>query len=146
MFIQHAAVHLTALINIGSFFDTEALDVECTRKCGSCRCERCPIGGKSYTLKDERELRLIEEGLEHKDDHYVAQHSWIRDPKQLPDIEEFSCMQDRFQLICQMQWVLFERLLGQGIRPDEQLTRNNDQALRGTGCLCWGHSKNVPCD
>ena len=30
-------------------------------------------------------------------------------------------MQDRFQLICLMQWVFIERLLGQGTRPDEQL-------------------------
>ena len=51
---------------------------------------RCPISGKSYTLKAERELRLIEEGLAHKDGHWVAQYPWIRDPKQLPDNKEFA--------------------------------------------------------
>jgi hypothetical protein len=33
---------------------------------------------------------LIEEGLEHKDDHWVAQYPWIRDPNQLPDNKEFA--------------------------------------------------------
>ena len=90
MLIQYATVHLTTRVNIENFFDTEALGVECTPKCGSCRCGQCPIGGKSYTLKEERELRLIEEGLEHKDDHWVAQYPWIRDPNQLPDNKEFA--------------------------------------------------------
>ena len=90
MLIQYATVHFTTRVNIENFFDTEALGVECTPKCGSCRCGQCPIGGKSYTLKEERELRLIEEGLEHKDDHWVAQYPWIRDPNQLPDNKEFA--------------------------------------------------------
>ena len=212
MLIQHPTVHLKTRVSIESFFDTEALGVECTPKCGSCRCGRCPIGGKSYTLKEQRELRLIEEGLKHKDDHRGAQYPWIRDPKQLPDNKEFASrklkatekrlkedeallrryeeqiddmirrgvarkltkeeldeytspvhylshheminqnqhqrntLQNRFQLICQMQWVLIERLLGKGTRLDEQLTWNNDQASRGTGCISWGYSKNVPFD
>ena len=33
---------------------------------------------------------MIEEGLAHKDDHWVAQYPWIRDPKQLPDNKEFA--------------------------------------------------------
>lgn len=88
--IQYATVHLTARINVENFFDTEALGVECTPKCGSCKCGRCPIGGKSYTLKEERELRLIEEGLEHKGDHWIAKYPWIKDPKQLPNNKEFA--------------------------------------------------------
>jgi hypothetical protein len=67
-------IHLTTRVNVENAFDTEALGVKCTPKCGNCRCGQCPIGGKSYTLKEERELRLIEEGLEHKDDHCVAQY------------------------------------------------------------------------
>ena len=90
MLIQHATVHLTTRVNIENFFDTEALGVQCTPKRGSCRCGQCPIGGKSYTLKEERELRLIEEGLEHKEDHWVAQYPWIKDPKQLLDNKGFA--------------------------------------------------------
>ena len=83
--IQHAKVNLTTRINIEDFFDTEGLGVECTPRCGSCRCGRCPIGGKNYTLKEERELKLIEDGLEHREDYWVAKYPWIKDPKQLPD-------------------------------------------------------------
>ena len=77
MLIQHATVHLTTRINIERFFDTKALGVECTPKRANCRCGRCPIGGKSYTLKEERNC-------------WVAQYPWIRDPKRLPENKEFA--------------------------------------------------------
>lgn len=86
--IQNATAHHIARVDIESFFDTEALGVECSPKCGSCRCGRCPIGGKSFTLKEERELKLIEEGLSHNGDHWVAQYPWVRDPRELPDNRE----------------------------------------------------------
>ena len=40
---------------------------------------------ESYNLKEERDLRLIKDGLKHNGDHWVAQYSWIRDPLELPD-------------------------------------------------------------
>ena len=70
---------------IERFFDTKALVVECTPKRVN-----CPIGGKSYTLNEGRELGLIEEGLENKDDCWVAQYPWIRDSKRLPENKEFA--------------------------------------------------------
>ena len=86
--IQHATVHHVARVNIEDFFDTESLGVECSPKCGSCRCGRCPIGGKSFTLKEERELNLIEEGLTHEGDHWLARYPWIRSPNDLPNNKE----------------------------------------------------------
>ena len=59
--------------------------VECTPKRVN-----CPIGGKSYTLNEVRELGLIKEGLENKDDCWVAQYPWIRDSKRLPENKEFA--------------------------------------------------------
>ena len=41
--------------------------------------------GKSYNLTEELELRLIEDGLKHNGDHWIAQYPWIRDPLELPD-------------------------------------------------------------
>ena len=72
-------------INIERFFDTKALVVECTPKRVN-----CPIGGKSYTLNEGRELGLIKEGLENKDDCWVAQYPWMRDSKRLPENKEFA--------------------------------------------------------
>ena len=46
------------------FLTIESLGVQCNPKCGNCRCGTCPIGGKSYSIKEERELKLIEEKLE----------------------------------------------------------------------------------
>ncbi|CAB4009754.1 Hypothetical predicted protein [Paramuricea clavata] len=69
-------------------FDTKSLGVECSPRCGSCRCGRCPIGGKSFTLKEERELNLIEEGLTHEGNHWVARYPWIRSLDDLPNNKE----------------------------------------------------------
>ena len=53
-----------------AFFNSESLGVECSPKCGNCRCGKCPLGGMQYNLKEERELAMIEEGLEFKADHW----------------------------------------------------------------------------
>ena len=79
--IQHAIVNHVKMTEIEEFFDIERLGVECTPKCGSCRCGECPIGGKEYTIKEERELKLIEEGLQRMENYWVATYPWIRDPK-----------------------------------------------------------------
>ena len=42
----------------------ESLGVQCEPKCGNCKCGTCPIGGKPYSLKEERELKMIENNLE----------------------------------------------------------------------------------
>jgi len=55
---------------INDFFDAEKLGVECSPKCRSCRCRKCPIGGKQFHLKEEREQHQIEEGLSYKGDHW----------------------------------------------------------------------------
>ena len=83
--IQHVQVLHVEKAEINDFFDAETLGVECSPKCGSCRCGKCPIGGKQFNLKEEREQHQIEEGLTHKDDHWEAQYPWIRDPNDLPD-------------------------------------------------------------
>ena len=36
-------------------------------------------------MKEERELKLIEAGLQHKVDHWVASYPWIRSPLELLD-------------------------------------------------------------
>jgi hypothetical protein len=71
--------------SIAEFFSNESLGVSCTPKCGGCRCGECPVGSKQYTLQQERELALIEEGLSHTNDKWTSRYPWIRDPNELPD-------------------------------------------------------------
>ena len=68
-------------------FDIEYLGTEC-------RCDKCPIGGKGYTLKEEPKLFLIEKNIKFHDDHWLATYTWIRSPLELPDNywQIFTCM------------------------------------------------------
>ena len=77
--VSHAAV------NVVKFFEHESLGVSCEPKCGSCRCGECPIGGKQYTLQQERELAMIEKGLELHEGVWTARYPWQKDPNLLPD-------------------------------------------------------------
>ena len=48
---------------------------------------KCPLGTKNYSLKEEKELQLIERNLhfnnlEHR---WMTQYPWMRDPADLPD-------------------------------------------------------------
>ena len=78
--IKHAFINHGKLVEIEEFFNIERLGVECQPKCGKCCCGECPIGGKEFTIKEEREMKLIEDGLTRKSDNWVASYPWIRDP------------------------------------------------------------------
>ena len=56
--------------SLGRVYDTE------------CKCSQKSI---NMTLKEERETRLIEEGLSFKDDHWEACYPWQKDPYDLPN-------------------------------------------------------------
>ena len=49
--IQDVCVHhVSAGVKIEDFYSIESLGVECTPRCGGCRCGRCPLGAKNYSL------------------------------------------------------------------------------------------------
>ena len=83
--IQHAVVHHTKGVNIDDFHDIEGLGIMCTPKCGSCRCGGCAPGTRNITLKEERELLMIENGLERQPGFWKASYPWIRSPDSLED-------------------------------------------------------------
>jgi hypothetical protein len=59
-----SAVNLISSKNIVSdFFSIESLGIECQPRCGNCKCGTCALGGKNCSLKEERELKLIENKL-----------------------------------------------------------------------------------
>ena len=51
------SVNLCILSNrkplVEDFFSIEQMGVSCVPMCGNCRCGRCPIGGKDFTIKEE---------------------------------------------------------------------------------------------
>ena len=65
----------------------ENLGIECSPRCGGCKCGKCSLGSKNYTIKEEKELALIEKSLHYDQEakRWIAEYPWIRDPKDLPD-------------------------------------------------------------
>ena len=45
------------------FFTVEYLGTDCNPRCGGCRCGKYAVGNGNYTIKEDRELVHIEEGL-----------------------------------------------------------------------------------
>ena len=73
--------------NVEDFYNIENLGIECKPSCGGCKWGRCPIGSKEYSIKEERELELIDKNLEYdyQDGRWIAEYSWIKNPSALPD-------------------------------------------------------------
>ena len=54
---------IVSKVNIDDFYTIEALGVQCKPRCGGCKCGKCSLGAKDYTIQEERELELIERNL-----------------------------------------------------------------------------------
>ena len=74
-------------VNMEDFYNIEALGVQCKPKCGGCKCGKCSLGAKDYTIKEERELELIERNLTFNSDDstWTVEYPWIKDPNDLPN-------------------------------------------------------------
>ena len=68
-------------VKIEDFYNIENLGINCTPRCGGCKCGKCALGSNNYTLKEERELKLIEKGLQYdeQDSCWIAEYPWIKD-------------------------------------------------------------------
>lgn len=75
------------VIKVKDFSKIENLDVECVPRCGSCKCGHCAVGSKYYSIKEEKELELIEKNMKFdaQDNRLLAEYPWIKDPADLPD-------------------------------------------------------------
>ena len=73
--------------SLKKFFKIESLGTCCTPKCGGCRCGKCSVGMGDSTLKEERELALIQQGLQYNDQKYLftIHYPWIKDPGNRPN-------------------------------------------------------------
>ena len=72
-------------ITLEDFYNIENMGIECTPRCGNCKCGNCPVGSSEFSIKDKRELDMIEKGLTLKDKIWTAKYPWIKSPKQLPN-------------------------------------------------------------
>ena len=70
---------------VDRFFEIESLGVNCTPRCGACSCGKCHPGGKSMSLKEENELKMIEEGIQFDSSkgRWCAGYPWIKEPSEL---------------------------------------------------------------
>ena len=84
LLIQEAEV-CHAYASITDFYESESLGVMCVPKCGGCKCGECAVGGKQYTIQEERELAIIEQGLSLSNNRWTAKYPWKKDPKDLPN-------------------------------------------------------------
>ncbi|XP_033097624.1 uncharacterized protein LOC117101699 [Anneissia japonica] len=81
-----AAIHLTQVDTLyNQFLTIESIGVRCNPKCGGCKCGKCPLGAKEFTLQEERELSLIEDGLTYQNGRWIARYPWVKNPNELPD-------------------------------------------------------------
>ena len=84
--IQDAHV-MKVSARIEDFFSIESLGVECTPRCGGCKCGTCHVGGKQMTIQEEQEYQLIDSNMNYDPiaHRWIAGYPWVRDPQNLPD-------------------------------------------------------------
>ena len=58
-------VHYIKGVKIEDFYNIENLGINCAPRCGGFKCSKCAPGSNNYTLKEERELKLIKKGLQY---------------------------------------------------------------------------------
>ena len=84
--LDHINVN-TAIVRVEDFYNIENLGIDCTPRCDGCKCGKCSLGTQNFTIKEEKELHLIESKLEYNKEErgWIAEYPWIRDPAELPD-------------------------------------------------------------
>ena len=50
-------VHYVKGVKLEDFYNIENLGINCTPRCGGCKCGKCAPGSNNYTLKEEREFK-----------------------------------------------------------------------------------------
>ena len=73
--------------NVKAFIESDTLGIDSNPKCAGCKCGNCTLGGKHYSLKEEAELQLINDGLtyDEKNQIWTVKYPWIKDPSTLPN-------------------------------------------------------------
>ena len=71
----------TAIARGEDFYNVENLGIECRPRCGGRKCGKCSLGSKNFTIKEEKELKLIEGKLEcnKEEKRWISDYPWIRE-------------------------------------------------------------------
>ena len=79
--------HKQTVNELEEFFRIESLGIKYAPKCGSCRCGKCLTGTHNFTLKEERELAMIRDGLSYDKQRktFTIDYPWVKDPINLPN-------------------------------------------------------------
>ena len=70
---------------LDDFIKGENMGISCWPNCGGCACGNCSLGSLNCTIKEQRELEMIESNREHNGDHWETTYPWIEDPALLID-------------------------------------------------------------
>jgi len=65
---NHTRDHInvnTAIVRVNDFYNIENLGIGCSPHCGGCKCGKSSLGAQNFTIKEEKELHLIESKLEY---------------------------------------------------------------------------------
>ena len=84
---KNVQAHSVRVVKIEDFYNIENLGIDFSPKCGNCKCGNCATGSKNCTIKEEKELKLIEQNLEYDANmhSWTTEYPWIKDPHELPD-------------------------------------------------------------
>ena len=79
--------HHVEMAKIEDFYNMDNLGIQCKPRRDGCKCGRYSLGSNTYTVKEEKELVLIEKNLSHdaKEKFWTTEYPWIGDPFDLPD-------------------------------------------------------------
>ena len=72
---------------LGKFIEGEEMGTTTNSRCGSCHCGKCHVRGHTYSLKEEQELKIIQENLKYDEQNqsWRTSYPWILDPSTFPD-------------------------------------------------------------
>ena len=63
------------------------MGIQCVPRCGNCQCKKCALGTNGLSIREEREQKLINKGLEYNEEEhqFLASYPWTKDPYELPN-------------------------------------------------------------
>lgn len=73
--------------SLDDLFAVDNLGTYCSPKCANYKCGKCTLVSNNYSIKEERELSLITQGLTHdlKTNQWTAAYPWVKSPENLPN-------------------------------------------------------------
>ena len=114
-------------ITMEDFYNVEYLGIACNPKCGNCQCGSCPLCSSEFSIKEQKELEIIEKGLTICDKVWTAKYPWIKSSTQLPN---------NFHVAEKMLFTTERRLMKDPIHAKTYQSQIDDMIERGVAKIC----------